>query len=84
MFEFFEKKMSAAFRTFDKGFKEMEEAFEEERINSEAFLKAGKRLTKSAKDEGVDFTEQETVVEETKPDGTKIVTRTIVRTTRSK
>ena len=84
MFESFSKKFSAAFSTFDKGFKEMEQAFEETELNSEAFLRSGKRLTKSDRNEGEGFTEQETVVEETKPDGTKIVTRTIVRTTRSK
>lgn len=82
MFEGFSKKIAAAFKTFDKGFAEMNEAFEEERINSEAFLKAGKRLTTSARKEDGSVVEQETVIEETKPDGTKIVTRTIVRTTK--
>ena len=79
MFESFSKKMSAAFKTFDKGFEEAEEAMDD------ALKDAAKaRLTMSSRKEDGDVVEQETVVEEVKPDGTKIVTRTIVRTTRSK
>lgn len=68
MFKFFEEKISMAFKSFDRGFKEVDEAFKE----ADKVLKDGGGIAPG--------TEKETIVEETKPDGTKTVTRTIVRT----
>lgn len=70
MFETFTKKMTSVFKTFDQGFKELDEAAHG--LDAE--------FDKAVKTPEVG-TEHETVVEETRPDGTKIRTRTIVRRT---
>jgi len=73
----FSKKISSAFKLFDKGFEEVDAAMKEAEEEMEK-----QRLTMSSRKQDGDTIEQETVVEETKPDGTKVVTRTIVRTTK--
>lgn len=65
MFETFSKKVSKIFSHFDNGFKELDEALDELEAESEKNLKGG--------------IEHETVVNEVRPDGTRVTTRTIVR-----
>jgi hypothetical protein len=71
MFETFSKKITSVFATFDKGFKDLDDAVDQ--LDTE--------LDKKVVPPGPG-TEHETVVEETRPDGTKIVTRTFVRRTK--
>jgi len=70
MFETFSKKITSVFATFDKGFKELDEAVDQ--LDTDFDKKVASPLP---------GTEHETVVEEVRPDGTRIKTRTIVRRT---
>lgn len=64
----FSKLIENAFKTFDKGFEEFDEAMDQLDVESK-HVKNGET--------------HETVVEETRPDGTKVVTRTIISKTSS-
>lgn len=73
MFSHVTKKITALFRHTDKVFEETNKFFKEA---DELFDQLDVELEGKAPSSGV---ETETVVEEVRPDGTRVVTRTIVR-----
>lgn len=71
----FTKKISSVFKQADKAFEEADKAFKEA---DELFDQLDDEPEAKAPAPG---TEHETVVEETRPDGTRIVTKTVIRRT---
>lgn len=66
MFESFSKRISGVFKTFDKGFKELDEAVDQLDFD----------LAEKLQGSGI---EHETYEEEKRPDGTTVTRRTVVR-----